>query len=139
VSESLGGCGVVRWCPICGCMASCPGLGRCNVWCAYVRTWLCSLICVYGVFCSGAFVTFFFCLIQRYVVLLCVQEKKYFLMVYHTVQTQILIHIRALTPMNTRMHTLLLRAPPKDRASLILKFTKSVKECLTVNGDVVYH
>jgi hypothetical protein len=59
VSESLGGCGVVRWCPVRSCMASYPGLGRCNVWCACVRAWLCLLICVYGVFCSGSFVPFF--------------------------------------------------------------------------------
>jgi hypothetical protein len=69
VSESLGGCGVVRWCLIHGCMASCPGLGRCNVWCACVRAWLCLLICVVF-FVFGAFVPFFFCLIQRYAVLL---------------------------------------------------------------------
>jgi hypothetical protein len=64
VSKSLGGCGVVRWCPVRGCMTSCPDLGRCNVWCACVRVWLCLLICVYDVFCSGAFVPFFYYLIQ---------------------------------------------------------------------------
>jgi hypothetical protein len=47
VSESLGGCGVVRWYPIRGYIASCPDLGRCNVWCACVHAWLCLLMCVW--------------------------------------------------------------------------------------------
>jgi hypothetical protein len=56
VSELLGGCGVVRWCPIRGCMASCPGLGRCNVWCACVVVFV--DMCIWC-FCSGAFVPLF--------------------------------------------------------------------------------
>jgi hypothetical protein len=30
------GCAEVRWCLVCGRVASCPGLGSCLVWCVCV-------------------------------------------------------------------------------------------------------
>jgi hypothetical protein len=51
----------------------------------------------------------------------------------NTVQTQILIHVWALTPMNIRTYTLPLWAHPKDWADLILRFTKSVTKSASLS------
>jgi hypothetical protein len=49
-----------------------------------VPVWLCLLICVYGVFVLGHLSPFFFCLIQRYTILMCVREKIYIFRFFST-------------------------------------------------------
>jgi hypothetical protein len=50
------------------------------------------------------------------------------------------LHVkRTLTYMNIRTHVLSLRSSLKDWVSLILRFMKSVKKCLVIDGDVAYH
>jgi hypothetical protein len=67
------------------------------------------------------------CFLKLYAI---VQKKTFFwehtnFFLRNTVQIQILIHIWAFTPMNTRTYTLPLWAPPKDWTGLILRFMKS--------------
>jgi hypothetical protein len=88
-----------------------------------------------------------------------VHRQSYNFFLRNRVQTQIVIYVRALTPINTRTHTLPLWAPLKDWAGLILRFTKSVikstserlsrfdleihevghQEHLAVDKDVAFH
>jgi hypothetical protein len=69
-ARSLGRCVVVVWCPACGCLACCPEP------CVSVLVLVFVEVYVWCLFCTGTFVPLLFCLIQRYIALLCVREKK---------------------------------------------------------------
>jgi hypothetical protein len=59
---------------------------------------------------------------------------------WNTVQTQILIHVRALTHTNTRTHIIPLWAPPKDWADFNFKIHEvGHQERLAIDRDIASH